>query len=150
MQGYVNQSPLKQVWLPLDYDWLNQVIDGSVNFKNFAEAYKKQYGIDLHDVLKLNINGSSYSIGSKVDVLSAYSVGKLDGVVDTKASIFNALAIKQQSEQGETSAILAQVAVVTADYNVSANFGHGIYLRLPATSTPVNSIDDIEIVVFEI
>lgn len=95
--GYSANSPVKKIWIPLEYDWLQEYVVGE-NFSEFNEAYKKKYGIDLTEIVKLDtdyivIEGdvSTYAIAdstyfvSYVDnkpwnMVSGYESGNSDAI----------------------------------------------------------------------
>ena len=143
--SYKTNSPVKQVWLPLDYAWLNEVIGGTNTFGNFSKAYKEQYGIDLHDLLDLNIDGNNFSLNRKVDLLGTYNVGKLDNIIKTKYANTDGTAGITFNSQGEYPKTL--MTIFCGDF---VNFCHGFSIYLPVTGTPVNSIDDLEITLYEV
>lgn len=51
--SYKTKSPVKQIWLPIEYSFLEEYARNGKTFKIFSDAYKKEYGIDLHDLFKL-------------------------------------------------------------------------------------------------
>lgn len=53
--GYKNNSPVKKIWIPLEYEWLGVNATGG-NFLQFNEIYKEKYGIDLTEIVKLDDN----------------------------------------------------------------------------------------------
>lgn len=147
--GYKVNSPIKQVWLPLSYEWLNHI--GTKSFKDFAVAYKKEYGIDLHDLFDLKQSEDGYYINIKGNYLiSTYVAGQsLDGYVNTK--MVNAFGISQYSrkKQQESSDVLMSITIRSTD-SAELEFAHGFSILVPATGTEVNSINDLLVGIYEL
>ena len=146
--GYEVNSPVKQVWLPLDYHWLEEVLrDNEMKFGAFAEKYKEKYGIDLHDIFESHKNvDDQYYIGLKVDSICTYGAGIVDNVFETKLSDFSPFINFSPTKQSEAEASLLLVEVA----NKTGDFGHGFEFILPVTGNTINDIDDINVVLYEI
>lgn len=133
--GYEINSPVKQIWLPLDADWL--VRHSDTHFKEFSELYKEKYGIDLHDIFALVKMDVKYAINIKVDLIGAYSVGLLDQDLKTKFASPQAVTHYESLEQGDSAHALITITVGSTDV------AHGFSISLPSKDNEVNSIDDL-------
>ena len=141
--GYEINSPVKQVWLPLDYEFIKD--NTNTTFSVFSELYREKYGIDLHDIFTLNKNGNSYHISLNCDLVGSYNVGYLDDSIKTKLAENNAIRVLDDVSQSEIEDIvLLRVGIG------NNNFGHGFDIKLPVSSVVINSVDDLIVVLFEI
>lgn len=111
--GYVNNSPTKKIWIPLEYDWIIQNANGG-SMSEFNEKYKKRYGIDLTEIVKLDtdliiISGdvSSYIIPD-----SNYKVSFVDN-----SPWYTEKAYSAQEKSDATTTIIAE------DKNSRTGFG---------------------------
>lgn len=144
--GYVNNSPVKQIWLPLEYDF----VDGhnSESFKDVAIDYKERYGIDLYDVFGLyKIGDSDYLVYTKYDLTGAYVVGGYYGVTPCKMAKPDAVTGLLYSGR-QDSQPKPLVAISVGDY--WGDSGFGFQISLPPASTQISSIDDLLIQKYEI
>ena len=149
--GYKNNSPVKQVWLPLEYDFIDE--HDTDDFGTFSKAYKEKYGIDLHDIFLLNkfeeSDTTNFNIGLKVDLVGAYNHGNLRGNVYLKGKMAIGNAVEYNfylSQQMERDVEL--VTVIVSDK--TDNVGFGFKFILPAIGRTINSIDDLTIHFYEI
>lgn len=70
--GYNVNSPIKQIWLPLNNIFINN--HDTDSFKAFSESYRERYGIDLHDIFELSYDSNKgYCISLKNNAIGAYS-----------------------------------------------------------------------------
>lgn len=139
--GYEINSPVKQIWLPLDYNFLSELLSGDddIYFGDFNKEYQKKYGIDLHDVFGLGkTEGNSFFLILKNDLTGTYNIGKLNGIATTKYANTSGVRGLQSTGQTESQNTLATIAVGVDE------FEHGFDIYLPRTSErEVNSIDDL-------
>lgn len=142
--GFENRSPVKQVWLPLDYDFIGEYN----NFGAFSKAYLEKYGIDLHDILELVKENDTFYIKSKVDLLGAYNIGLLGGGLDCKMAVPNAMIYNASQGQIEEPNTFFTLYIGTTSQLTQV--GHGFSLLLPAIGTAVNSIDDLIVGLYEV
>lgn len=143
--SYKTNSPVKQVWLPIDYSWLTEVIGGANTFGNFSKAYKERYGIDLHDLFELKIDEFTFTCSVKVDLLGTYNVDKNN--YETSFALPNGvIEFRQGLTQGEDRYVLAAIGIKDS----FDNFACGFKINLPVEQTPVNSIDDLEVTLYEL
>ena len=140
--GYEINSPVKQVWLPLDYEFIKD--NTNTTFSVFSELYREKYGIDLHDIFTLNKNRNAYYISLNCDLVGAYNVGYLDGSIKTKLAENNAIRDLDNGSQSEIEDI------VLLRVGIGNEFGHGFDIKLPVSSVVINSVDDLIVVLFEI
>ena len=62
--GYDIDTPVKQVWLPLDYGWIRETIGSSLTLSEFNAKYKEKYGIEIADFIRLkDDDGYIYIVG---------------------------------------------------------------------------------------
>lgn len=143
--GYEINSPVKQVWLPLDYGFLSEFVGGT--FGEFSKEYQKKYGIDLHDIFILTKTADNeFVIGSKIDLVGTYNIDLLNNIVKTKIALTNGLATMTAAQQSDQVATLLVVYV-----GVGIDIAHGFTFVLPTLEErEVNSIDDISIGLYEI
>jgi hypothetical protein len=140
IMGYEINSPVKQVWLPLDYAFLSEQLSTSITFGEFSKIYQKKYGIDLHDVFFMIRSGQNeLGVGSKIDLVGTYTIGRLDDYIDTKLALNNGLTmLNAPRAQSEQSSTLLQVMI-----DVRGTVGHGFQITLPPLSLgDVECIDD--------
>lgn len=143
--GYEINSPVKQVWLPLDYNFIAE--HAGEFFGDFSKSYQEKYGIDLHDVFFMNKNGNNeISVGSKIDLLGTYSVGDVASIYKTKIALSNGLKTITKSIQDEDPHDMLIVYV-----GVGTDTAHGFDLVLQSLSEgEVKSIDDLIVDLFEL
>ena len=140
--GYKNKSPIKQVWLPLDYDFISSHAD---TFFEFAKAYIKEYGIDLHDIFELRIVGNErIGIALKVDCVSSYCIGNSYNENFTKYAKYDAIERYDTIDNTESSQIL--ISIMTGD-NVYLGFGFSINGNGQGINT---TLDDLVVELHEI
>lgn len=148
--GYKTNSPCKQVWLPLDYDFIfehtGHTESDNTSFRQFAFAYKEKYGIDLHDIFELKSDSDRdyIYISLKVDVLSSYNAGTmLDSDVDTRFSNFNSVYKYEHYNNSEPLEKLIVIGVGVGDlwhgFTIMSN-GEGL----------ATTLDDLYVILFEI
>lgn len=147
--GYEAHSPVKQVWLPLNKEWIVQVASGGLSFGDFAKLYKEKYGIDLHDILELHVDGDEFQVISKVDLLGAYNVPTNDSeyALNSKMAQPNAIRNIESWPQPQSEPSLLMV-IGLADH--SEAFFVGFTINLPAVNTTISSIDVLLVRAFEI
>ena len=135
--SYKTNSPVKQIWLPLDYDWIFAVASSEISFAEFSKAYRESYGIDLHDVFKLSkVDGGRIGCGLKSGLIGSYIVNDF-----TEYALTNGIYWYSTSEiQDQNPAALLRV--YCGDDHV---LGYGFNIYLPAQGTTINSIDDLEV-----
>jgi len=141
--GYEANSPVKQIWLPLEYSF----IDGSESgtFGNFAKEYKKKYGIDLHDIFGYIHDAEQHKNGIYIkenSLISSYSVGNdyFKGHFVTPNAVLEVI----DNEQFTTESTLLRLGVVTN--GVQRGFG----VTFQTGQTEVDSIDDLIVHLYEI
>ena len=139
--GYEINSPVKQLWLPLEYDLINSY-DGD-KFRNFAKEYKEKYGIDLHDIFELIHSGDEYRINIKFNcVIGCYAVPSQGyNITLARPQIIESISSGSGFDFHDD---LLKVQVSDNGNNVGFGFG----VRFGATE-PTN-IDDLDIILFEI
>lgn len=145
--GYKINSPIKQVWLPLDYDWLFETLEEQPKFGEFAEKYKEKYGIDLHDILELNTfeqeDNTVIACSPKQSLLvGAYTVNGMYGkdYVDIRLSVADAIENLRNTTIGQQE---AQPILTIAASDPMRGVGVGFIISLPADSTADIVIDDL-------
>lgn len=142
--SYKTNSPVKQVWLPIDSTWLGEVIGGTNTFGNFSKAYKERYGIDLHDLFELKIKGSVFYLCTKIDLIGSYLVNDLF----LRFARYNGVEINTTGNSQEPTPVV--FLIVSCTDLAKQAFGYGFNIVLPVQATPVNSIDDLEVTLYEI
>lgn len=139
--GYEIKSPTKQIWLPLDYQFIHD--EDNQNFKEFAQVYKEKYGIDLHELFELSHVENDYFVKLKNPLIGAYSVGKFGGDYPNEIALTN--AVNAVNPRGfPSNDPLLNICVSTLD----ANTGHGFILKMGETAP--QTIDDLIVKPFEI
>lgn len=141
--GYETNSPVKQVWLPMDYQFID---NHAGSFKDFADAYKEKYGIDLRSFLKLIKIDNDYSVIITENVLlSSYRAG--DGFYPTKGMhLVKSNAIAGISTMLQFAPGDQLIAFTISDSNNQQGFGFEIVFGDEAPAT----IDDLAVVLYEI
>ena len=151
MQGYVNQSPVKQVWLPLDIKWLKECLNiAGKPFKNFAIEYKEAFGIDLHDLFELGYNEENdyYFVRVKTRAcIGGYNPGSLEeNELYAQGFALNNVIIELNANAQSTNP-RNLLGILLGEREV---YGFGFNFVLPVETTPVDSIDDLTIQINEI
>jgi hypothetical protein len=146
--GYEAHSPVKQVWLPIDYNFIDD--HGGDSFLEFSNAYKEKYGIDLHNIFELDKNTSKqFYIRFKNCYISAYAVGNDFGTDGEKASLVSVDAVKAYSTNEQDAENEKLLLTIAAAVGVDG-YGYGFRIALPSTSSRlVNTIDDLHISLVE-
>ena len=137
--GYEINSPVKQVWLPIDYLFIQDNFDN--NFGDFAKAYKEKYGIDLHDIFELIDDGTYYTIKIKGCILSTYNVGLITDSLNLNIINVDGIIKYNRVDKEDYGAILISFGVQIPF--VSPMCGQSITIQIPSEGIEVNSIDDL-------
>lgn len=144
--GYEAHSPNKQIWLPLEYNAIAEIIDGGddVKFGYFAEKYKEKYGIDLHEIFSLKKYGNQFGIEFLVDSISTYCKDGLYGTVGGKFSTYDCISEYAEQQEGEDYNLMMILYV-----GVRSLYAHGIGLYTPIEGDLL-TIDDLAVRPYEI
>ena len=146
--GYDISSPIKQVWLPLDYTFISE---NAGDARTFIKKYKEKFGIDLHDLFELvSLLPDYYSIRLKEKLIGAYCDNENNYQNLYIGNLARTNAIKEYSnmqyiEDSETIATLLSIEIKSGD----DNWGYGFRFCCPENKRP-NTIDDLNIELVEI
>ena len=141
--SYKNQPPVKQVWLPIDGDFIDD--HKNETFAVFSKNYKDEYGIDLHDLFELASDvddAGSFGVHVKGNVcIGAYNATKKSHGNTYSFYPANpyAIGVFNYIEQSEDIEHLLSIDLTGLNREV----GLGFFISLPATGTTVESIDDL-------
>lgn len=133
--GYQVPNIEKEIYLPLDTDFIYE--HDHTTFKNFAELYKKEYGIDLHDLfeLKQNDDNEFYVILKTPYKLFTYSISDAYGEVKNLVALGVHKVTSSPVPSGST------VELIVIGCGIANDMGYGFQICL-GTTVPT-SIDDL-------
>ena len=137
----------KEVYLPVNYDFIsNNAVD---IFGNFAELYKQEYGIDLHDLFELKKNAdNNYYIHQK-NTSKIYAVGFKEGVYNEYDNLAMPAIVQTRATVDSTSNLIV-IGLCTRIEGGALIGGYGFRLRLSADNLTPASIDELDVLLWEI
>ena len=140
--GYETPNVVKEIYLPLDYNFIYE--HDQITFKNFSELYKKEYGIDLHDVfeLKHDLERNEYYVRLKTPLkLFTYGIGNV------YVNMQNLVAFGIHNTVTASIPETGTTELMNVGCGIMGAAGYGIKICLGTTAP--TSIDDLLIESFE-
>ena len=136
----------KEVFLPLDYDFIYNYREET--FKVFAEKYRDEYGVDLHDIFELKTVDKQYYIHQK-NYSKIYAVGiHAPMYAEFENSVEQGIQERRAGTEAAINLMVVGVAARDSSGLYTTGFGFSIALN-PSNLTPT-SIDDLIVKLWEI
>lgn len=144
--GYKMPIVCKEIYLPLDYDWIFEHA-GEKSFADFSADYKAEYGVDLHDLFKLRKNDDNLYVLDIKTPSKIYSVG-VGGYPDLLNKVM--MGVFDRNEVNAITQSILTIAVFECSTSNQTLYGYGFSVRLSADNLTPKSMDELVVDSYEL